>query len=1286
MFMLAAAGAARGQQTLADLLGEPGVDLGDPATRARVVDRARGIAEQRRQQARQHALAMGLPLRVVHPHGVLQEIVGLADGQPVYFTTDNANAAISTGANLVRSSHAVDGAGVLIGMWDGGAGRPTHQEFGARMVVMDGAAVVDHATHVGGTLAAAGVVAGARGMAPAGVVHSYDWNGDTAEMTARGATGPGQADKLYLSNHSYSYVSGWNDVSNATRVWEWYGNGTDAAGIEQDFGRYNTYARDQDALAASAPFYLVFRSAGNERTDNPSSGQNVALAPGGTTVVAYDPASHPAGDGQYRGGFETISFAALAKNVLTVGSVNDAVTSGVRDTAKAAVCPFSSWGPTDDGRVKPDVVANGYALYSSLGGSNTAYGNYSGTSMASPNACGTAALLVHLYGNLFPGQAMRSSTLRGLLIHTADDLGNPGPDYKSGWGLVDALDAANLLADHHAYPAKQRLTEGQLTTSAPGATYAFVWDGVSPLRATLCWTDPTGTATSTSDLRTPRLVNNLNLRIIGPGGAEFLPWVMPFVGDWSQAAMNAPATTGVNNTDNVEQVLIAAPPAAGVYQAVVGFAGTLANGSQHYSLLLSGASAEPPPPPPLAVTAVAPASAFAGPVTLELTGAGFRADTAVMLARAGQPDIAAAAVALAGGILQCQFDLSGAASGAWDVVATNPDNETSTLPGAFTILGALWSASFDGATPPAGWASQADTGSNSWTVVSTRSHSPANSWFAPGPASKTTTSLESPAIPIPPAATDIQLRFWHDFHLQTEYDGGRIEFSLDGGAWFDVAGSGSGAVFASNGYTTATIKGTGAPSGRSEFYGLPAWSGSSNGFIETIVNLTDTARYAGHALRIRWRLATDGSIASPGWYVDTVALLCGGDLGNQPPVITGAADSASTETVTDPDTTVFEVVRDASVGLTVAASDDGGEAGLTYTWSVTDGPGTPVSFAGNGTNAAKQTTAFFEGPGDHRLAVAVSDPQGLTVTSAVNVRVLQQASGLDVIPEIASVVVGATEVFGAVVRDQFGVPLVDEPTSFAWAVSGGGSIAADGLFTATTAGGPFVITATNNGFSGTANVTVIPADAAVLLGDLTHTYDGTPKSASVTTEPPGLAVALTYNQSPDPPIAVGSYAVEAVVTDPNYEGVGIGTLVISPPDFTTWQDRHFTTEEQAAGLAAPDQDPDHDGIANLLEYALGTDPRAANPPGLAAVLQPDELGVERLTVAFTRPAGLFDVSYAVEVADHPGAASWQELTEMIAVPGDPPDAETVTAMDNLPVDDAPRRFVRLRVTLVPAGG
>lgn len=1143
--IFALAGPVTAQERLADLLSDPAVQLSRPADRARVVARMAAIENTRRQNARARAALLGLPLRTESPNGRVQEIADFDGERPVYFTTHNVNAAISTGANLLRTSpYSLTGSGVTIGLWDGGSARSTHQEFGGRITVMDGAAIIDHASHLGGTLIASGVDVNARGMAASAKIHSYDWTNDVSEMTSRGATTAGDPGKINLSNHSYGYVGGWNYVNGGSpyRLWEWYGSGTTSTSIESDFGRYNNYARDSDALASSAPYYLMFRSAGNDNGDNPASGSAVALSPGSTTVFSYSSASHPAGDAIYRGGFETIGFDAVAKNVITIGSAADAVTGGVRDPSKAVISYFSACGPTDDGRIKPDVVANGDALYSSLGGSNTAYGTYSGTSMATPNAVGSSALLIQQYSGGFPGQAMRASTLKGLLIHTADDRGNAGPDYKYGWGLVNVQAAADLIRDHYAFPAKQRVTESQLTTSTITRTQSFVWDGVSPVSATLCWTDPAAAALTTSDSRSARLINNLNLKIVAPNGSQFFPYVMPFVGTWTQASMDLPATKGVNNTDNVEQVRIAAPPATGTYQAVVTFSGTLTNGSQNYSLLISGSTADAPPPPPLALASVSPNSGLSGTVTLDLTGTSLRADTAVKLARTGQPNIIATAVQLIGETLRCQVNLTGAAAGAWDVVATNPDSQTATLPAAFTVIGAIWSENFDGTVT--GWTSQATTGSNSWSLVTTQSQSPTKSYFAAAPPTKSTTDLTSPSIAIPASATNLQLKFWQNRSLQSAKDAGRLEFSIDNGStWFDVEAPGSGAVFASNGYN-ATVKTPGKPGSQSDFDGKRAWSGSTTGFVETIVNLTDTAKYAGKNLRLRWRIATDASTASSGWYIDSISLIGGGNLSNQAPVITADASSSSAETVTDPDSTVYQIVRATSTNLSVAATDDGGEPSLTYTWAVTNSPAHPVFFTTNATNTAKATTAEFEGTGDYQISVSVRDAQGLTVTSEVNVRVLQAASGIIVSPAVTTVPVGSNQAFSASLLDQFSVPMATQPTSFTWSKSGDGTISATGVFTATNVGGPYVITAASGGFSNTASVSVTPAPASVVLSNQSQTYSGGTKIVTVTTNPTNLSTAVTYNGSSVEPINAGSYAVEANITDPNYQGSASATLVI----------------------------------------------------------------------------------------------------------------------------------------------
>lgn len=1340
--------------TLADVLEQVG-DLSVAGNRERAVAMMRELERPQRQAAEDEARRRGLPLRVEHPDGRVQELAGFEKGQPVYFTTHNLNAAISTGAHGLRMApYSLTGAGLTIGMWDGGSGRASHQEFaaGSRMVVKDGSASIDHATHVGGTMAAAGAVGNARGMATAAVVDSYDWNSDKSEMTARAAAAPDEAGKIYLSNHSYGYVSGWNYVGGAgspSRLWEWWGDGSTSTGYEHDFGRYNSYSRDSDALAHSAPYYLMFRSAGNERTDNPTNGQAVALIPGGSTVASYDSASHPAGDGNYRGGFETISFDALAKNVIAIGAVTDAVTSGARDPSKANVTSFTSWGPTDDGRIKPDIVANGDGVYSSLNGSNTSYGTYSGTSMATPNATGTAALLIEEYGRLFPGGAMRSSTLKGLLIHTADDRGLPGPDYKYGWGLVNGVAAAELIRDHAVNPLKMRLAEGLITSSSATQSHEFVWDGVSPIRATMCWTDPAGSATSTNDLRTPRLVNNLNLKITGPTGSEHLPYVMPFVGTWTQASMDQPATTGINSTDNVEQVYLAAPPAPGVYRCVINYGGTLANNQQRYSLLISGSANEEPPPPPLYVGSVSPASALPGVVTVVIGGTGFKSGAVAAMVRPGGQTIAAASTTLeSGSSLSCQFDLTGVGAGVWGMRVTNPDGESFTLADAFTVIGALWSETFDGAVT--GWASQATTGSNDWTLSTAQNHSPPASYFAPGPASKTTCNLTSPSISIPAGATSLQFRFWHSYSLQAGQDGGRLEFSINGGTWFDVTSSNSGTAFASNAYNT-TINNTGKPADRSEFAGLRAWSGSSSGFGETIVNLTDTAKFAGKSLRARWRLATNATVASAGWYVDTVSLVGGADLVNQAPVIT-AVTTDSSETYTNPDDgTVFHIVRGSSAGLSVTASDDGGESGLTYTWSgVHAGGGEPPSFSQNASNAAKSTTVWFESAGDYLLTITVTDTQNSAASSNVNARVLQTASSIRITPAAASVTVGGTQIFSASTLDQFGAAMAGQPASFAWENSGGGGISADGVFSATSAGGPFVVTASNGSLSGIASVTVNPAPALVSLSGLAQTYDGSPKHAGVTTEPAGLAVAVTYDGSSAAPAEVGSYKVQAVVTAPDYQGSASGTLVIEPRrvtlvvaaspaeggqvsdggvfdegslvqiqaqaaegwTFSNWSGAGITDltavettvmmdtsktvlavfqqpwgyEPWAAakGLAELDAeplaDPDGDGLANLIEYALGTDPLAfSNPLRHKLVPKDGPLSEMRLNLQFERPKDVPGVSYHVQGSSD--LVRWDEISEfhVSSEPGSP--TETVSVTDAQTADAGPR-FIRLEVRSV----
>ena len=1129
-------------QNISEVLSDHTLDLKRPLDRARAVERIQAIENDGMMRARAKARSMGIPIRQVLADGSVSEIMGLDEnGEFLIYTTHNANAAISSAANLVYPApYDLDGTGITVGVWDESAVRVTHTEFqtgsGSRVTVRDGATTLSsHATHVAGTVAARGASASRKGMAPNAFVDSYNWTSDTSEMIAAGASMPQETGKINISNHSYGFSTGWRwNGSN----WQWLGTGTDQNGYARQFGQYTTQARDWDNIAYNAPYYLIFKSAGNDNSNNPSAGSQVII--GGNTVT-YDPAIHPPGNGLYRNatnnpsnGYENISHGGNAKNIMTIGAANDAVTSGMRDPAKSTLTSFSSRGPTDDGRIKPDIVANGASLSSTESSGDNAYGSKSGTSMSSPSAAGSAALLVQLYRNLFPGDDMRASTLKGLIIHTATDIGNPGPDYHYGWGLMDTKKAADLIIDHHDNPSKNLIIEDQLNNSFSSKTYTFNWDGVSPVRATLCWTDPAGAATSTHDLRSSRLVNDLDLRIIAPDGTQHYPFVMPFVGTWTVASMSAHATTGDNTTDNVEQVLIQNPAQSGTWTVIVDHKGGLTNNQQTYSLIFSGIANSGVP---LALNSIAPNTGDTGSiVTVDITGTSLSEDTEMLLRKSGRPDITATSVEMVtSNTLRCVFDLTGAVSAAWDLVATNPNQESTTLAEAFTVSPMpLWSESFDG--PISGWTNVVDAGPHQWVVTQTRSHTPDSSYFAANEAFKVTSHLISPSIPIPADATDLEMRFWHWYDLETGFDGGRLEFSIDGGAWFGIEDPDSGAEFTENGYTHTISASHGNDIG-----GKLAWSGNSGAFVRTVVDLQDEQKFAGKSLRMRWTIATDTSVAALGWYVDSVSLLSNFSEPSTPPVITEAATTGSDETVVDGGIS-YEIIRDSGVNLTVAATDDAGEVFLTYTWSA-DGPA-PVTYSMNGNNAAKSTAATFEAAGDYAITVTVQNPGGLSATSSVNVRVLETTE-LAVAPESALIVVGQSQPFSATLVDQFGAPVATQPSTISWSTDGGGSISSAGLFQASEIGGPFTITAIANGDTGIAEITVEPIAAGIEIENLAQIYDDTPREVTVTTSPPGLAFTVTYDGSANAPVDAGSYAVTATITEPNHSGIASGTLVVA---------------------------------------------------------------------------------------------------------------------------------------------
>ncbi len=559
-------------------------DLSNPSQRQAFRD---ALRERRRpgiERAAEYIRQTGKPKRWFDGTNTCELMSIEEDGQFIVYTTCNANSAISIAADIVRDDpyYALTGNGIPVGVWDAGSARATHQELTGRTTWKDAASPGEnyHSTAVAGTVGATGVVPAAKGMAPLTQLWGYEWNYDDDEMTAVAMSSLVQTDKIQISNHSYGPVCGW--YNNGQWIWV----GTPPAQESYCFGSYSSNAASFDDICYKAPYYLPIRAAGNDRGDGGRPADGTTYYINGSTAATFYAATGPYADnGTENGGFDTLMSDACAKNVLTVGGVDDAVTNGLRDLSKAAMSSLSAWGPTDDGRIKPDVVANCTGVYSCDIGGDASYQNLTGTSMAAPAAAGAAAQLVELYGRLFPGQAMRSSTIKALLIHTADDLGNPGPDYKFGWGLINAQAAVDKILLHKHNPTLLNIKEDSLKRFNPNKDteddFTFVWDGVSPIKATLCYTDPAGTAISSLDDRNPQLVNDLDITITAPDG---ITKYNEFVLDWLNP--NNLAIMGNNDRDNVKQVLIVSPTQSGTYTIRVDF--DKLDNTQNYSLIISG--------------------------------------------------------------------------------------------------------------------------------------------------------------------------------------------------------------------------------------------------------------------------------------------------------------------------------------------------------------------------------------------------------------------------------------------------------------------------------------------------------------------------------------------------------------------------------------------------------------------------------------------------------------------------------------------------------------------------
>ena len=509
------------------------------------------------------AAAYGIPLRKELPDGTIMELAKFRNGKPMYWVTHNANAAISVGASRVYSGGgaglALSGSGIVIGEWDGGAPRASHVELAGRVTVMDGASTAGHATHVAGTMIASGVDAPSKGMSYAATLQAWNWTSDSSEMAAAAVAGA-----IMASNHSYGFVTGWSGGS----PWYWYGDRPAGHTEDAGFGFYDDTAKDWDQIMWDFRNYLVCKSAGNDRLEGPGTQPVTHKEWSGSAWIDVTDVRPLDGGAS---GYDSISYNSTFKNGLTVGAVNDVLS--YTGPASVIMSSFSCWGPTDDGRIKPDIVANGTSLKSSYSTNDTSYALSSGTSMSTPNACGALGLIAQHYKNVSGILSTPPAAfLKGLVIHTARESGaNPGPDYSFGWGLLDVEAACALLTNNFDAGSPVRWRRCGESNIEVGQTrdYRMSRLAAGPIKVTICWTDFPGTPPAWGvDPTTPMLKNNLDLRIIAPDGTTHYPWKL------NPASPASAATKADNNVDNIEQVVIDAPM-AGTYRVVVTVDGTL---------------------------------------------------------------------------------------------------------------------------------------------------------------------------------------------------------------------------------------------------------------------------------------------------------------------------------------------------------------------------------------------------------------------------------------------------------------------------------------------------------------------------------------------------------------------------------------------------------------------------------------------------------------------------------------------------------------------------------------
>jgi PKD repeat protein len=362
-------------------------------------------------------------------------------------------------------------------------------------------------------------------------------NGNHGDMTTGILMGSGNLDPTIrgMGTGAFIYIydiGGYNHILNSPVTNQTLGVLVTSTSYSQGCNEYTTDTQTGDQILNENPTLLHVYSAGNNGPGNCGYGA------GG-------------GWGNITGGYKQ------GKNVISCGNLNyvDALEGS------------SSRGPAEDGRIKPDICANGIDQLSTDGPNDYQVGG--GTSAACPGIAGIVTQLHHAYRDLNSGQTADGALIKACMLNTADDLGNPGPDFKHGWGRVNAFRAVTTLEDN-------RFLADSVSQGVTNTHNITVPANTQQLRVMIYWCDVEG-----DPLAAKALVNDINMTVTDPAATLFNPWVL----DETPVAanLNAPAIRDIDDLNNMEQVTID-NPATGTYTVEVdGF--LIPQGPQKYFMV-----------------------------------------------------------------------------------------------------------------------------------------------------------------------------------------------------------------------------------------------------------------------------------------------------------------------------------------------------------------------------------------------------------------------------------------------------------------------------------------------------------------------------------------------------------------------------------------------------------------------------------------------------------------------------------------------------------------------------